>query len=96
MRWIEETYLLANPDVAADVAAGKFKSGEDHFMKVGAVEGRKGGFSGWDEEGYLVLYGTFATRCAARCSVAGIRPLYGPASKGEARWRCGLASGPVS
>ena len=56
MRWIEETYLLANPDIAADVAVGKFKSGEDHFMKVGAIEGRKGGFSGWDEEGYLVPY----------------------------------------
>ena len=57
MRWIEETYLLANPDVVADVVAGKFKSGEEHFMKVGATEDRKGGFSGWDEEGYLILYG---------------------------------------
>lgn len=57
MRWIEETYLLANPDVVAAVAAGKFKSGEEHFMKVGAAENRKGGFSGWDEEGYLIMYG---------------------------------------
>jgi len=26
-------------------------------MKVGAAENRKGGFSGWDEEGYLIQYG---------------------------------------
>jgi hypothetical protein len=26
-------------------------------MKVGAAENRKGGFSGWDEEGYLIMYG---------------------------------------
>jgi hypothetical protein len=57
MRWIEETYLEANPDVAAAVKAHKFASGEEHFMKLGAREGRNGGFSGWDEEGYLIRYG---------------------------------------
>jgi hypothetical protein len=43
--------------VAAAIADGKFASGEEHFMKVGAGEGRLGGFSGWDEEGYLVDFG---------------------------------------
>ena len=26
-------------------------------MKIGARENRRGGFSGWDEEGYLIPYG---------------------------------------
>src|SRR5262249_29584215 len=56
MRWTEEVYLAANPDVAADVQSGKLKSGEEHFMKVGAVQNRPGGFSGWGNESYYVPY----------------------------------------
>jgi len=39
------------------VKAGIFESGEDHYVKAGAFENRRGGFSGWDEEGYLIPYG---------------------------------------
>ena len=41
MRWIEETYLAANPDVAAEVKAGKYDSDEEHCMKVGSLENRE-------------------------------------------------------
>ncbi|QGM47950.1 methyltransferase domain-containing protein [Methylocystis heyeri] len=37
----EEGYLLANPDVAAVVAARKLKSGWAHFKKFGRTEGRR-------------------------------------------------------
>lgn len=34
----ETTYLLNNPDVASDIQAGKYKSGYEHYVKVGAKE----------------------------------------------------------
>jgi hypothetical protein len=39
------------------IARGEFKSGLEHYRKLGAKEGRGGGFSGWDEEGYLFAHG---------------------------------------
>jgi len=41
--WDEAAYLAANPDVAAEMAAGKsnFKTGYDHYLAYGKAEGRK-------------------------------------------------------
>jgi SAM-dependent methyltransferase len=36
----EAAYLAANPDVAADVRPGRWKSGRDHFESCGRKEGR--------------------------------------------------------
>lgn len=36
----EATYLAANPDVAADVKAGKWPNGFEHFVRHGIPEGR--------------------------------------------------------
>jgi len=36
----EIAYLTANPDVAAEVAQGKFKSAYDHYVQYGKAEGR--------------------------------------------------------
>lgn len=38
----EAGYLAANPDVAAAIQAGTFKSGAEHFQKYGYKEGRPG------------------------------------------------------
>jgi len=38
----EEAYLAQNPDVAAAVRAGKFKSGLDHYNRFGKAEIAKG------------------------------------------------------
>jgi GT2 family glycosyltransferase/glycosyltransferase involved in cell wall biosynthesis len=65
----EEGYLALNPDVAADVAAGKIKSGYRHWVEHGIREGRPtprpdrfAGTSpviatddGFDEDAYLLL-----------------------------------------
>ena len=37
----EASYLRANPDVAAAVQAGQFKSGWQHYEKYGRNEGRR-------------------------------------------------------
>lgn len=37
----EASYLAANPDVAAAVAAGLFRSGRAHYLKHGQAEGRR-------------------------------------------------------
>lgn len=39
----ENTYLYANPDVAAAVAAGQVESGREHWLKCGRAELRPGG-----------------------------------------------------
>jgi GT2 family glycosyltransferase len=36
----EEVYLRLNPDVLLAVAAGKFRSGRDHYERFGRIEGR--------------------------------------------------------
>lgn len=41
--WRERTYLAANPDVAAAVRAGAFRSGYEHYRLAGVREGRRGG-----------------------------------------------------
>ena len=38
----EQAYLAANPDVAAAVAAGDYRSGREHYLLYGAKEGRSG------------------------------------------------------
>lgn len=40
--WRETTYLAANPDVAAAVKAGQWRSGYDHYRLFGRAEGRPG------------------------------------------------------
>lgn len=40
LRFNEEEYLLDNPDVAAAVKEGKFRSGHEHYEKYGEREGR--------------------------------------------------------
>jgi hypothetical protein len=40
--WAEQTYLDANPDVAAAVRSGKFVSGWQHYLVHGKREGRAG------------------------------------------------------
>jgi hypothetical protein len=40
--WREATYLAANPDVAAAVKAGQWRSGYDHYRHFGRAEGRPG------------------------------------------------------
>jgi hypothetical protein len=40
--WDEQLYLSKNPDVAAAVWRGRFKSGWQHYVAVGVEEGRKG------------------------------------------------------
>ena len=42
----EAAYLSANPDVAAAVAAGAFKSGSEHYRRFGRGEGRSFGAGG--------------------------------------------------
>ncbi len=44
-RFEEAAYFAANPDVAAAVARGQFRSGRDHFELFGRNEGRKLRFS---------------------------------------------------
>ena len=36
----EQAYLTANPDVAAEVAQGKFKNAYEHYVQYGKAEGR--------------------------------------------------------
>jgi hypothetical protein len=40
--WDEQLYLSKNPDVAATVRTGRFKSGWEHYVAHGVEEGRKG------------------------------------------------------
>lgn len=51
--WNEPAYLAANPDAAALVAEGKYKSGYEHYRAVGFYEFRIGGFPHWNEKAYL-------------------------------------------
>lgn len=41
MPYEEQAYLAANPDVAAAVARGQFKSGLEHYQQHGRPEGRR-------------------------------------------------------
>ncbi len=38
--FVEAAYLLANPDIAAAVATGSFRSGRHHYLEIGHLEGR--------------------------------------------------------
>ena len=38
--FVEAAYLLANPDIAAAVTAGAFRSGHHHYLEIGHTEGR--------------------------------------------------------
>jgi hypothetical protein len=53
--WNEALYLAVNPDVAAAVARGEFKSGREHYVLAGRAEHREGASvpADWDEKTYL-------------------------------------------
>ncbi|MFQ5745429.1 MAG: hypothetical protein ACE5HV_17890 [Acidobacteriota bacterium] len=40
--WDEQLYLSENPDVAAAVRRGRFRSGWQHYLANGVEKGRKG------------------------------------------------------
>ena len=42
-------------------------------MKIGAAENRRGGFSGWDEEGYLIQYGDVRNAVLSKAFRSGIQ-----------------------
>lgn len=49
--WNEQSYLAANPDIAAALANGgdnAFKSGQEHYNQFGVKEGRQGVAAGYD------------------------------------------------
>jgi FKBP-type peptidyl-prolyl cis-trans isomerase len=60
----EHYYLMANPDVAAAVAAGKFASGYDHYIQFGQFEGRSPS-PYWNEKYYLAMNPDVADAVAA-------------------------------
>lgn len=49
----EHYYLEDNPDVAAAVEAGRFRSGFHHYLCFGYLEGRFPGFMEFDSEAYI-------------------------------------------
>jgi|ERR1700688_1475507 len=55
LEWNEELYLKINPDVAAAIARGEFRSGREHYQLAGRFEHRQGVSipDDWDEVGYL-------------------------------------------
>ncbi len=61
--WDEQTYLQLHPDVARDVRNGGFQSGYDHWIRLGAHEGRTVRYNknrpdvpaDFDESGYFAL-----------------------------------------
>jgi hypothetical protein len=52
----EKWYLSQYPDVADAVKAGAFKSGRQHFIEEGYLEGRRPGLFDVDEHWYLKTY----------------------------------------
>jgi hypothetical protein len=59
----EEGYLRRYPDLAKAVAAGKHKTGWDHYLKHGAKEGRQP--NDFNEQFYLRAYPTASLEIAA-------------------------------
>ena len=62
--WRDSVYLELNPDVAEEVAKGRFRNGLEHYLRFGVNEPRKNGIDiaeisrldgFWDEAGYLEL-----------------------------------------
>jgi len=56
--WNEQLYLAVNPDVAAAVARGDFKTGREHYELAGRAERREGSAvpDDWDETTYLEVH----------------------------------------
>jgi hypothetical protein len=52
----EQWYLAQYPDVAEAVRAGKFRSGEHHYVAWGIMEGRLPRKPAVDEAWYLATY----------------------------------------
>jgi hypothetical protein len=49
----EQSYLAANPDVAAAIRRGEYSSGHEHYVNFGYLEGRDGGGPVFSERWYL-------------------------------------------
>jgi hypothetical protein len=64
--WDERLYLAVNQDVASAIAGKLFKSGREHYDRIGRAEGRKGDTvpADWDETGYLQAHPDVATAIA--------------------------------
>jgi hypothetical protein len=71
--WDERLYLAANPDVAAAISRGDFKSGGEHYELAGRAEKREGASvpDGWDERGYLQVHPDVAAAIARGTFVSG-------------------------
>lgn len=51
----EKTYTTRYPDISAAIANGKFKSGQEHYLKFGRHEGRRA-LADFDEQWYVKTY----------------------------------------
>lgn len=80
----EADYLARNPDVGAAVKAGKIRSGHEHFLTVGYLEGRRGGCPVVDENYYVGAYADVA-RAVAKGELAGAADHY--ITSGAQEWR---------
>jgi len=71
--WDETLYLAVNPDIAAAIARGEFKSGKEHWELTGRIEHRRGSVTpdGWDEAGYLFVHPDVANEISRGTFVSG-------------------------
>jgi hypothetical protein len=71
--WNEALYLAVNPDVAAALARGEFKSGREHYELAGRAEHREGASvpADWDEKSYLQVHPDVAIAVAKGSFVSG-------------------------
>lgn len=60
-----QRYLAENPDVAEAVAKGVYRSGFEHFLKAGYLQGRDRTLLAFDEEAYLAANPDVAAAVAA-------------------------------
>jgi len=80
----EADYLARNPDVRAAVQAGQLRSGHEHFLTVGYLEGRQGGCPVVDENWYINAYADVA-RAVAQGKLVNAADHY--ITSGAAEWR---------
>ncbi len=80
----EADYLARNPDVRAAVQAGQLRSGHEHFLNVGYLEGRHGGCPVVDENWYINAYADVA-RAVAQGKLATAADHY--FASGAREWR---------
>jgi hypothetical protein len=67
----QESYLLANPDVAAAVKRGNIENPRLHYVGNGYFEGRVGGVPSVDESWYLSAYPDVAAAVQSKQILSG-------------------------